>query len=58
VVGCGDQLDDRLMADVRRDPPIAGNEREQKVLDLVSLARARLQVTHSDRDAELVGERL
>ena len=51
-----DQLDDHLMTDERLAAPVAGDEREQAVLDLVSLARARRQVTHGDRNAEFVSE--
>src|SRR5258705_10391502 len=45
---CSDQLDDDLMADERFAAPVAGDEREQAMLDLVPLAGARGQVTHGD----------
>ena len=51
----GDQLDDRLMADERLAAPVAGDEREQAMFDLIPLARARRQVTHGDRNAAFVG---
>jgi len=54
--GCGDQLDDHLITDERLAAPVAGDEREQAMLDLVPLARARQQATHGDRNAEFVGE--
>ena len=38
--GCGDQLDDDLMADKRFAAPVAGDEREQAMLDLVPLCAA------------------
>ena len=44
----GDQLHDHLMADEWLATPIAGDEREKAVLDLVPLARAGRQV--ADRD--------
>ena len=53
-----DQLDDHLMADKRSAAPVAGDEREQTMLDLVPLARARREVAHGDRKAEFVGEPL
>src|SRR5664280_3197657 len=31
--GCGDQLHDHLMADERLSPPVAGDEREEAMLD-------------------------
>ena len=37
---CGDQLDDDLMADERLAAPVAGDEREQAMLDLVPLCAA------------------
>src|ERR1035437_10202606 len=41
--GCGDQLHDHLMADERLSPPVAGDEREEAMLDLVPLAGAGRQ---------------
>ena len=55
---CGDQLDDDLMADERFAAPVAGDEREQAMLDLVPLAGAGGQVTHRDGNAEFVGQLL
>src|SRR5260370_28173901 len=54
--GCGDQLDDDLMADERFAAPVAGDEREEAMLDLVPLAGARRQVTHGDGHAEFVSQ--
>src|ERR1035437_208387 len=56
--GCGDQLHDPLMADERLSPPVAGDEREEAMLDLVPLAGAGRQVTDGDRDIEFVGQLL
>ena len=53
-----DQLDDDLMADERFAAPVAGNEREQTMLDLVPFAGAGRQVTHGDGNAEFVGQLL
>ena len=55
---CGDQLDDDPMADERFAAPVAGDEREQAMLDLVPLAGAGRQVTYGDGNAELVGQLL
>src|SRR5215217_8242 len=55
---CGDELDDDLMADERLAAPVAGDEREQAMLDLVPLAGARWQVTHRNGNTEFVGELL
>src|SRR5947207_2038271 len=52
----GDQLDDDLMADERSAAPVAGDEREQAMFDLVPLAGAGGQVTHGDGNAEFVGQ--
>ena len=52
----GDQLDDDLMADERLAAPVAGDEREQAMLDLVPLAGTGRQVTHGDGNAEFVDQ--
>ena len=39
--GCGDQLNDDLVADERLSAPVLCDEREQPMLDLVPLAGAR-----------------
>lgn len=56
--GRGDQLHDGLVADQRLSPPVLRDEREQAVLDLVSFAGARRQMTDGDGQAEFVGESL
>ena len=51
-----DQLNDHLMADQRLSAPVAGDEGEEAMLDLVPLAGAWRQVTDGDRDIEFVGQ--
>src|SRR6185503_13158810 len=53
-----DEADDRLVRAQGSAAPVHGDEREQSVLDLVPLARARGEVADADRDAVLVGEAL
>src|SRR6266568_2442411 len=55
---CCDELDDDLMADERFAAPVAGDEREEAMLDLVPFAGARRQMTHGDGYAEFVGQLL
>ena len=54
----GDQLDDDLVADEWFAAPIAGDEREQAMLDLVPLACTGRQVTHGDGNGEFIGQLL
>ena len=56
--GGGNQLDDHGVADQGLAPPGLADEREEFVLDLVPLARARRKVGDGDRDVEGVGKRL
>ena len=53
-----DQFDDHPMAHQRTAAPIPRDVREQPVLDLVPLARARREVADGDLQARLVGEPL
>ncbi len=55
---CADQLNDDLMADQRLSTPVAGDEGEEAMLDLVPFAGAWRQVTDGDRDIEFVGQLL
>src|SRR5947209_2840124 len=54
--GCGDQVDDYAIACQRFGSPILSDEREQTVLDLISLAGAWGKVADGDFDANLVGQ--
>ena len=56
--GGGDQIDDDAIADERFGAPVAADEREQAVLDLIPLAGARGKVADRDVDADLVGQAL
>src|SRR5262245_2767537 len=51
----GDQVDYGLVVAQRLAPPVRGDEREQSMLDVVPLARARREVTHRERPSCLVG---
>ena len=46
--GIGDEVHDHLMADQRVPTPVHCDEREQAMLDLVPLACARREVTHTN----------
>src|SRR6185312_349699 len=53
-----DQVDDGLIGAQWSAAPVDGYEREQAVLDLVTLACSRRKVADMDREVELVGEPL
>ena len=54
----GDQLHDRLIVAKWLTPPVRGDEREEPVLDLIPLARARWEVTYANGKVSLIGELL
>ena len=56
--GGGDQADDRLAGDKRLAAPVAADEAEQSVLDLVPFAGAGREVADADREMCFVGQRL
>src|SRR6266568_599448 len=58
VAGVADEVDDRLVGPQGTTAPVDRDEREEAVLDLVPLARARREVADTDRHAELVGDSL
>jgi len=53
---CGDELNDHLMAYERLAAPVAGDEREHPMLDLVPLVCPWRQVATRDGEAEFVGQ--
>ena len=56
--GCGDQIDDDLMANQWAAPPVHADERKQPVFDFVPLAGAGREVAHVDCQAQFVGKLL
>src|SRR5688572_24725879 len=53
-----DETDDRREIDERGAPPVHRDMREQAMLDLVPLARARREVTHRHGEPRPIGELL
>src|SRR5215210_3256947 len=58
AVGRADQADDGREIDERGAPPVHRDMREQAMLDLVPLARARREVTHRYGEPRPIGELL
>ena len=56
--GCGDEVDDDLMADEWLATPVLADEREETVFYLVPLAGARREVTDGDFQSGFVGQLL
>ena len=56
--GCRDQAENHGLAHQGLATPVLANEREQAMLDLVPLARARWEVAEADGQARLVGQPL
>ena len=56
--GCGDEVDDDLMADEWFATPVLADEREQTVFDLVPFAGAGWKVTDRDFQPGFVGQLL
>ena len=56
--GCGDEINDDLMADERLAPPVLADKREKTVFDLVPLAGTRREVTDGDFQSSFVGQLL
>src|SRR5712672_878527 len=56
--GCGDELDDDLVADQGASLPVLADEGEEPVLDLVPLAGAGREMADGDVEPDLVGQLL
>ena len=58
AAGRGDEVDDDLQREERFGAPVAADEAEEAVLDLVPLARPGREVADADPESGLVGQLL